>query len=359
MTDGILESSWCLKEIRAAIAFKKPIIVMRPIDYRIPTVWKPSLRDVGNAVANAEQLLWMAEYHQECIGQIMHNVLGPRRNDRLDFFKAFGKTVDVAVPAEQRNVDFRLMYSADKTKLDLDAFLYCCFYYFPMSANQTSLLVHASARFDGRVKMDHVKHRPKALALRDILIYHSSPASLSGFEAGFDSCRIGTFPRGCSGKTEISPQRLRSLDSLQRFNYRDNGNSAGDILAKILDTCPNLTDLSIGLLPASRPSLSALSDLQNPNRFSWPATTSDMCRGLRVLSLSEVMLTGAGATSAKPAQLTFLHEIVLRDYKWSKDGDTTWLQSAINLITWAPRPAGSCQDGRRPLAPPRVVQVAV
>eukprot|EP01116_Phalansterium_solitarium_P018237 TRINITY_DN4768_c0_g1_i2.p1 TRINITY_DN4768_c0_g1~~TRINITY_DN4768_c0_g1_i2.p1 ORF type:complete len:1097 (-),score=201.58 TRINITY_DN4768_c0_g1_i2:86-3376(-) len=170
MTDGILQSEWCLKELRAAISGRKPIVVVRHIEYPIPKAWPEGMQDVGPAIEKAPKVVWMAEFNQECINKLKRQYLGPRTVDQDAFFKDAWESLDFASSPESREL-VSWTYDPVKMQLDLDACIYCSAYYFPGAAGKTKKVqVDVSDQpLEQHIRMDHVRHRmPELPALRTL-----------------------------------------------------------------------------------------------------------------------------------------------------------------------------------------------
>jgi len=76
LSPGILDSVWCLKELRSAIQHKKKIVLVRHFQYELPKVFPDSLEDVKDTLLHAPTITWMAEYNHECIQLIKKHHLG-------------------------------------------------------------------------------------------------------------------------------------------------------------------------------------------------------------------------------------------------------------------------------------------
>ena len=70
LSGGILDSQWCIKELRSAIQSKKDILVIRDNSYQLPELFPVSLMDIEDIIRNAKTLTWMAEYNTNCIEKI-------------------------------------------------------------------------------------------------------------------------------------------------------------------------------------------------------------------------------------------------------------------------------------------------
>ena len=53
LTDGYLESNWCIQELRSAIKYNKPVIVVRYYLYRFPIPFPEQLNDVKYVLDNS------------------------------------------------------------------------------------------------------------------------------------------------------------------------------------------------------------------------------------------------------------------------------------------------------------------
>jgi hypothetical protein len=77
LTGGILDSEWCIKELRSAIKSKKEIVVIRDVSYRLPDLFPMHLLDIEDIIRNSKTLVWVAEYNTACVERLKSEVLGP------------------------------------------------------------------------------------------------------------------------------------------------------------------------------------------------------------------------------------------------------------------------------------------
>ncbi len=77
LTVGILESEWCIKELRSAIRYQKQIIIIRELSFKIPSPLPPKLQDLEPVFRESPMFTWIAEYHHNCVNKMKETVLGP------------------------------------------------------------------------------------------------------------------------------------------------------------------------------------------------------------------------------------------------------------------------------------------
>eukprot|EP00027_Filamoeba_sp_ATCC50430_P007122 CAMPEP_0168542912 /NCGR_PEP_ID=MMETSP0413-20121227/1597_1 /TAXON_ID=136452 /ORGANISM="Filamoeba nolandi, Strain NC-AS-23-1" /LENGTH=600 /DNA_ID=CAMNT_0008572813 /DNA_START=20 /DNA_END=1822 /DNA_ORIENTATION=- len=76
LSSGIFESVWCLKEVRSALANKKPVIVIRDTNFKIPAKFPEELADIEELIRTSPIYPWVAEYNTQCVDKIIHQHLG-------------------------------------------------------------------------------------------------------------------------------------------------------------------------------------------------------------------------------------------------------------------------------------------
>jgi hypothetical protein len=76
LSGGILESEWCIKELRSAIKANKKLLIIRDNSYRLPELFPVKLMDIEPTIRNSKTITWMAEYNSNCIEKIKGNALG-------------------------------------------------------------------------------------------------------------------------------------------------------------------------------------------------------------------------------------------------------------------------------------------
>jgi len=70
LSQGILDSFWCLQELRAAIENKKRILLVRDYLYQLPNSLPAHAQDLKDILTNSKEILYVAEYYQECVETI-------------------------------------------------------------------------------------------------------------------------------------------------------------------------------------------------------------------------------------------------------------------------------------------------
>jgi len=63
LTEGILDSFWCLQELRSAIENKKRILIIREYHYHLPEVLPAELQDLHSTLYECKVLEYMAEFY--------------------------------------------------------------------------------------------------------------------------------------------------------------------------------------------------------------------------------------------------------------------------------------------------------
>ena len=76
LSEGILDSYWCLEELRSAVRHNRKILVLRLYDYHLPEQWPPGTDDLKSVIEGSETIIYMAEFFTECIEKIKLH-LGP------------------------------------------------------------------------------------------------------------------------------------------------------------------------------------------------------------------------------------------------------------------------------------------
>jgi hypothetical protein len=77
LSAGILESEWCLKELRSAIKNKKKLVIVRQYTYKLPNPLPPHVADLENFFTKTPTFTWIAEYHNHCVAKLKSTCLGP------------------------------------------------------------------------------------------------------------------------------------------------------------------------------------------------------------------------------------------------------------------------------------------
>mmetsp|Transcript_19729 Transcript_19729/g.27515 ORF Transcript_19729/g.27515 Transcript_19729/m.27515 type:complete len:997 (-) Transcript_19729:49-3039(-) len=70
LTYGIFLSHWCLEELKAAIASRKRIIVVRELAFNYPETLPDEWKEVESVLRRSQELLWIAEYNSACIREL-------------------------------------------------------------------------------------------------------------------------------------------------------------------------------------------------------------------------------------------------------------------------------------------------
>ena len=76
LSEGILDSYWCLEELRSAVKNNRRILVLRLFDFRMPEVWPQGSEDLKEVIEKSETIIYMAEFFTECIEKIK-SLMGP------------------------------------------------------------------------------------------------------------------------------------------------------------------------------------------------------------------------------------------------------------------------------------------
>jgi len=87
LSAGYLDSYWCVQELRAALKFKKPVLVVRDITYKLPDIsaFPQAVRDIADVFYKSPTIVWVAEYNTPCLNVIKKKYLGPPDNTVTEF----------------------------------------------------------------------------------------------------------------------------------------------------------------------------------------------------------------------------------------------------------------------------------
>jgi len=77
LSQGVLQSFWCLQELISALENKKRVIIVRDLAFNlpesVPEEWKP----VEHIILDPNQLIWIAEYNTACIQALKKRIGSP------------------------------------------------------------------------------------------------------------------------------------------------------------------------------------------------------------------------------------------------------------------------------------------
>jgi hypothetical protein len=77
LSGGILDSEWCIKELRSAIKYNKKLVIVREYTFRLPHPLPPHLADLESVFLETPTFTWIAEYHNNCVAKLKASCLGP------------------------------------------------------------------------------------------------------------------------------------------------------------------------------------------------------------------------------------------------------------------------------------------
>ncbi len=117
LSGGILESQWCIKELRSAIEAKKEIVIIRDISYKLPDLFPIDLQDIEEVIRKAKTITWMAEYNTSCVekikGKEIDRTADVRQEDVLGPSDAFIESVESWMKQPENAVEAQQILSRD------------------------------------------------------------------------------------------------------------------------------------------------------------------------------------------------------------------------------------------------------
>jgi len=208
LSEGILDSFWCMQELRSAVENKKKVLLVRDVKYRLPNPLPEHVKDMAHILLESPCVDYVAEFHQQCVERIKKE-LGPR-DEVLDAFsdpsaKEVNKIITNA--ASLKEIELDMQFSGINLQDVIEALQY---QNFPFQK-----VTKFAFRCSGKIKGSSVRFLVENCPKLRYLYLRNSPITDSIAEAMVKNCPSLEFLQFSSNK--LTDEGLATLFQLKKL----------------------------------------------------------------------------------------------------------------------------------------------